>query len=87
MRIAPLIAVIVVVVFLGSALGSGLLWFISIASMLGLAVIIYLSIKQNKFVGPKVLVDDAREKLREMGRDRTEETYEVEVQTKDDDNA
>lgn len=86
MRIAPLVAVVVVVVFLGSALGSGLLWFISTASIIGLGIIIYLSIRQNKFVGPKILVDDARDKLRELGRDGTEKTYEVEVRSKDDGN-
>jgi len=87
MRIAPLIAILIVVVMIGSVVGTTALWIVSALAIAGLGVIIYLSVRQDKFVGPRVLVDDARERLNRMGRDtETNETFTVEVKNKDSSN-
>ena len=81
MRIAPLILLVVIVAVLGATVGTVFVWIVAAVSLLALGVLFFFMVRQGQFVGPRVLVDDAKERLDAMGKDEDETV--VIVQRKD----
>lgn len=83
MRLGPLLAIIVLMVLVISTMSSFLLWAIAGVSLAALGALIFFSAKADRFVGPRVLLDDARESFERFGREEKEEEVIVEVKPKD----
>lgn len=69
MRIAPLLGIIVLMVVIGAAIGTTLLWIIAGLSLAALVGLIVIMSRQGMVVGPRVLIDDVKERFEEAGRE------------------
>lgn len=73
MRVGPLLAAIVIFVIVVSSLGQTLLWAVAGISVLALIILIVFAARANRFHGPKILYDDAKEGFDKFGRNSEEE--------------
>lgn len=82
MRMTPLVMIVVLVVLVGASFGTTFLWVIAGISSVALGVLIYFMVREKQYHGPRVLVDEARDRIDAMGRepvgDETESTDESE---------
>lgn len=78
-RLGPLVAIVVVVVMIGATLGTTFLWVVTGISVIALGVLMVVMFRNNQFSGPKVLIDDARDRFDRMGRDEPDEAVVVDV--------
>ena len=69
MRMGPLLLLVLIVAVAGSAIGSAFVWVIAVVSLLALGVLFFFMVRQGQFVGPRILIDDAKERIDDMGRD------------------
>lgn len=69
MRIAPLAFIVLFVLLIGSTVGTTFLWVIAVISALALVALIVIMARAKSFVGPRVVVDDVRDKLESYGRE------------------
>lgn len=79
MRIAPLVVIVLIVATISSTLGAAFVWIIAGISIAALGVLFFFMVKQGQFVGPKILIDDAKERLSGSENEETDEAVVVVV--------
>lgn len=63
MRVGPLLAIVVLAVIFLSYLGQVFMWIVAGISVLALFILIFFTIKADRFSGPKILYDDLRDRM------------------------
>lgn len=84
MGVGPLLAIIVVFVLIVSTLSTVFLWVVAGVSFLALIALIIVAAKANRFTGPKVLIDDARERWNRLGDEPDEVVVKIEPKDQKD---
>ncbi len=68
-RMGPLVTLLFVLLVIAATLGTTVLWVIAGVSIIALIVLIFAMRKADRFVGPKIIVDDAMDRIEEYVRD------------------
>lgn len=68
-RLGPLVTLLFVLLVVAATLGTTVLWVIAGVSITALIVLIFAMKKADRFVGPKIIVDDAMDRIEEYVRD------------------
>jgi hypothetical protein len=69
MRIAPLLFIVLVMALAGATVGTAFVWVIAGVCIVALGVLFFFMVRQNQFVGPGVLLDDAKKRFSESDAD------------------
>ena len=85
MRIAPLLTIIVVMVVIGAVIGTTLLWIIAGLSLAALVALIVVMARQGMVVGPRILLDDVKERFEEAGHEPEQHVVVVEDRRQEQD--
>lgn len=84
MRVAPLAFIVLAVLLIGTTVGTTFLWVIAGIAIIALIVLIVVMARAQSFVGPRVIVDDIRDKFEAYGQEPEEVQVEVVAPIKDD---
>ncbi len=83
-RLGPLVTLLFVLLVIGTTLGTTFLWVIAGVSIVALIILIFAMKKADRFVGPKIIVDDAMDRIEEYVRDEHAEEKRAARQRQED---
>lgn len=83
MRIAPLLLIVAVMALASASLGAVFIWVIAAVCIAALGVLFFFMVRQNQFVGPRVLIDDAKRRFGDTTVDEDDDAVVVVVRRED----
>lgn len=84
MRVGPLALIVLFVLLISTTVGTTFLWIIAGIAVAALIVLIVIMARAKSFVGPRVIVDEMKDKFESYGREPRQEDDDRPIPPKDE---